>query len=216
MADNPLKSLVPKDPDTGPGIGPELGEKARSMNTARQALGTGDAPAAPKAPVGAPSPMKPVKGPYGSQPGEKRIDVKDMVKPLGTMHKGGTVQKTGPYVLKAGEKVLSPEQHDHLKSAMSLASSALSHEPEQDSEPKKIIRAMHIRKAADGTHVIEHHHEMSHLHPMEEHTAGSTDELHDHIEQHWGEPNDGEHESENEKDDSPAVVAMQKDLGYTK
>lgn len=213
MAENPLKSLIPKDTQ-GEGMGKELSEKANQVSNARRAINP--ASEAPKAaPIGAPAHMTPAQGPFGSQPGEKRIDVTSYQKPLGQMHKGGTVPKTGPYVLKKDEKVLTGDQHGQLKSALSLASSALSHDADEPQEPKKEIKAMHIRKASDGSHVIEHHH-VHFSHPMEEHTAKNMDELHDHLEQHWGAPNDGEQESENDTDGSPAVAAMQKDLGFKK
>ena len=116
--------------------------------------------------------------------------------------------------MKEGEKVLTPEQHGHLKSALSLAQTALSHDADKQ-EPAKEIKAMHIRKASDGSHVIEHHH-VHFSHPMEEHTAKNMDELHDHLEQHWGTPNDGENASETEQDKSPGVAALQKTVGLEK
>jgi hypothetical protein len=217
MAGNPIQSLLPKDPTSTP-IGTELNERAKMQQSAVDALKPTGAPA-PKGtamkPVNSPMDKTKSQGPYGSGKGEKRIDVKDMVKPLGQMHDGGTVPKTGPYIMKEGEKVLTQGDHAKLKSAMGLAHSVLADAPDAEVQPPKVIRAMHIRKASDGSHVIEHHH-VNFSHPMEEHTAKNMDELHDHLEQHWGEPNDGEHESENDEDGSPAVVAMQKDLGYKK
>ena len=126
----------------------------------------------------------------------------------GIMHAGGTIPETGAYLMKAKEHVLTPEAHGKLKAAMGLAHDALSHNAEEPQEPKKMIRAMHTRKAADGSYVIEHHH--AHFsHPMEEHTAANTDALHDHIEQHFGEPNDGEGQT-------PGQAEIQKAIGMEK
>jgi hypothetical protein len=207
-----------KDSDSGPGIAKEIGETARSYKTAEQALKP--APEAPKpAPVAPRTPAAWEKGPqgaYGTGKGEKRIDTSYPDSPMPKMHKGGTVPKTGVYVMKEGEKVLTPEQTTHLKNAMGLAHSVLSHEPDSEpTEPPKVIRAMNIRKASDGSHVIEHHH-VHFSHPMEEHTAKNMDELHDHLEQHWGGPNDGEAASESEKDESPGVAAAEKAVGLEK
>jgi len=49
---------------------------------------------------------------YGDKPGEKRIDVSDMTKPLPS-YKHGTdyVPKTGPAILHEGEKVTSAEDN---------------------------------------------------------------------------------------------------------
>jgi len=212
MAENPIKSLIPKDPN-GTSIGSELNARVKMQQQAEQALKPTGAPAAGTVarPVGT-SPVDKTKtqGPYGTGAGEKRIDVDKMTKPLGQMHDGGTVPKTGPYIMKKDEHVLTPENHSKLKSAMALAHDALSG-PAQEG-PKKVIKAMHIRKASDGSHVIEHHH-LDYSHPMEEHTAKNMDELHDHLEQHWGSPNDGEEASESEKDESPGVVAASKVVG---
>jgi hypothetical protein len=214
MAQNPISSLIPKDPNTTP-IGTELNERAKMQQSAVDALKPTGAPA-PKGtamrPVNSPMDKTKSQGPYGSGKGEKRIDVKDMVKPLGQMHDGGTVPKTGPYIMKEGEKVLTQGDHAKLKSAMGLAHSVLADAPDAEVQPPKVIRAMHVRKASDGSHVIEHHH-VNFSHPMEEHTAKNMDELHDHLEQHWGSPNDGENASESEKDESPGVVAASKTVG---
>ena len=218
MAENPLKSMMPKDKE-GEGLGKELREKMEMQKAAGDSLkggATSVGPAPTKTLMStSPQDKTNTQGPYGTGAGEKRIDVSNMTKPLGQMHKGGTIQKTGQYVMKAGEKVLTGDQHAHLKNALSLAQTALSHEPEQDMQPKKVIRAMNIRKASDGSHVIEHHH-VDFSHPMEEHTAKNMDELHDHLEQHWGTPNDGEAESESEKDESPGVKAAEKAVGLEK
>lgn len=79
---------------------------------------TGTSASAPAKKSGPPAKMdlvnKGKKASYGSRPGEKRIDVKDMVKPLGSFHKGGKVKKTGAYRLKKGERVLTGKQLQKL------------------------------------------------------------------------------------------------------
>lgn len=215
MAVNPISSLMPKDPNSTP-IGTELNERAKMQQAGVDAL---KPTAAPKGtamrPVGA-SPVDKVapKAKFGDRPGEKRINTDEMTKPLGQMHSGGTVPKTGPYVLKEGEKVLTQGQHNHLKNAMGLAHDALSG-PEHDNKPAKIVKEMHIRKTDNGGYIAKHIH-TSFEHPDEEHVHPHTDALHDHIEAHWGEPNDGEEESESQKDTSPGVTAIQKAVGMEK
>lgn len=203
--ENPLKSLMPKDPQ-GEGMGRELGEKARQMGDARKALGVGTTAAKPE-PVGRPSPMIPSQGPYGSGPGEKRIDVGPMMKPLGQMHKGGTVPKTGPYVMKEGEKVLTPEQHGHITSALSLAQSALSHD-EAPEPPKaaKVGHDMHIRRLDDKTFHVRSGHTAPGDHPDQESSAPDIKGLIKHLQDHFGK----------DEPESPGVEAAESAVGLEK
>lgn len=227
MAINPLQSMLPKDPE-GKGLGNELKARVDMNKAASDALKPTGAPVAEPARPLSNEPQDKAKsqGPYGSGAGEKRINVSDWTKPLGgapaspaagapKMHTGGTVPKTGQYTLKAGEKVLTPEQHGNLKHAMGLAHEALSHEPEKDITPPKDIHEMHVRKADNGGFIVKHIHKHFE-HPPEEHVHSDMDSLHDHLEQHWGEPNDGEAESEGQKDTSPGVTAIQKAVGLEK
>jgi hypothetical protein len=215
MAENPIKSLIPKDPNTT-SIGSELNARAKMQQEAEKALKPTGAPAAGTMakPVGT-SPVDKTKtqGPYGTGVGEKRIDVGTMTKPLGQMHDGGTVPKTGPYVLKAGEKVLTQDQHSHLKNAMALAHDALGHETGKEPEPPKPLRHMHIREVhTGGFHVMKD----DGAGKITEHGASDSGDIHEHVEDHFGAPNDGEHESENEPDTSPGVMAIMKAVGEKK
>ena len=160
------------------------------------------------------------KLPAGSTPG----NYPGPMKPLsGVMHEGGVVPKTGAYLMKKGEHVLTPEKKNMMHHAMSLASTALSH-PDMDEKeppmPKKTIKEMRIRKGASGGHVITHVHEMPGMHPDEEHVSPDTDHLVGHVLQHMTEPNEGEMEAENgesgmdEKNESPATGQMEKAVGY--
>lgn len=130
-------------------------------------------------------------GKYGDKPGEKRIDTAPMVKPLGKMHKGGTVPKTGPYIMKAGEKVLTPEKHDKLKAALDMAKDAMAHgEPDADDMmPAKKVKRMSIRKADKGGFIMNHMHHPPHEMPEhdEEHITPDMDGLKAHLDQHFGE-----------------------------
>jgi len=130
----------------------------------------------------------------------------------GVMHDGGEVPKTGAYLMKKGEHVLTPEKKNMMHHAMSLASTALSH-PDTEGEPeppKKTIKSMHIRKAGGG-YIIEHHHATPHLHPMEEHTVKDMTSLHDHLGEHMGEPSES---AANEGAESSGVQAMESAVGY--
>lgn len=185
MVANMLKSLFDHVDAIGSGqgnLGAELAEKKAGIEAYKAPVKVG--PSAPSRPAPPTSDKMHPKAKYGDQPGEKRMDVKDMVKPLGVMHKGGTIPETGAYVMKKGEHVMTPEKHDMMKNAMSLAATALSNEEDKPAEPKKQVKEMRIRKGASGGNIIEHHHMMPHLHPMEEHTAKDMAELHDHMDKH--------------------------------
>jgi len=208
MAENPLKRLIPTDQE-GKGLGSELKERIRMQKEASDSLKGGAMAIGPAKPVGPAAPASPVdktntQGPYGTGAGEKRIDVKDMTKPLGQMHAGGTVPKTGAYVMKAGEKVLTPEQHGHLQSAMSLAQSALSHEAEPaPPPPAKVGRDFHARRLDDKTFHIRKGHASPMDHPEEESSAPDMKGLIQHLKDHFGE----------EKQESPGVQAAEETVG---
>jgi len=214
--ENPLKRLIPNDAEKGPDPNGLRG-KVDMMKEAQKALKGGAEAIGPAKPVGPAAPASPVdktntQGPYGSGPGEKRIDVKDMTKPLGTMHKGGTATKTGPYILKAGEKVLTPEQHGHLKSAMSLAQAALSHDPAKDTEPEppRYLREMHIKELhSGGFHVQKHDGKGG----MTEHGAPHNDAVVGHFMDHMAHPDEDEEAVEAGDHDMSAADAEHKAIG---
>jgi hypothetical protein len=71
---------------------------------------------------------------------------------------------------------------------------------------KKEVKEMHIKKAANGGHVITHHH--SGGEEPETHTTKTDDELSDHVMQHMGQqPNPGEDASNTAPDPSAAAGA---------
>lgn len=155
--------------DTDPG----LRQRVRESNAL-----LGDSAPSPSAPPAPKTPMKVDKvkaGPYGSKPGEKRIDVGDMVKPLGS-YKHGTdyVPKTGPAILHQGEAVIPAKDN---KMADKSVYSKIN---EGGDKPKKSLKEIRVRKAKDGTHIIEHHHHHP-AHKMEEHTAKDAAALQAHM-----------------------------------
>jgi hypothetical protein len=143
-----------------------------------------------------PAPMKPdgdklhPNGKYGDRPGEKRIDVRDMVKPLPTYHDGvSRVPKTGPAMLEEGEAVI-PKEKNPMNDWSGLVKGPKKSE-------KKIKHLVH-RKTANGKHILEHHHTHSEDHAMEEHAFDNLADLHKHVDEHMGSP---------EPEASPAAAA---------
>lgn len=134
-------------------------------------------------------------GRYGDNPGEKRIDVTDMTKPLGSYKKGTDyVPKTGVYKLEEGEAVKTKKENvlEHLKDSLAGA--------EKPEKPKKELKEIRTRKVKgkDGksSYIHEHHHTHPEVHPMEEHVSPDHDSMIEHMMQHMGEPNEGEAEAE--------------------
>lgn len=123
---------------------------------------------------------------YGDKPGEKRIDVSGMTKPLPS-YKHGTdyVPKTGPAVLHEGEKVTPAK--DNVSTVMDKITGGV---------PAKVISHMVHHKNHDGTHTIEHHHTHSHAHPVEHHKLADMDAVIGHMQDHAGTPNPGEAEAD--------------------
>ena len=125
------------------GLGKELSVKSKALQGVGEALNEKGQEMVKNA--GKPSPMKPVQGPYGSNPatGEKRIDTS-----YPKMHKGGMVKKTGPHVLLKGEAVLNKKDTKKL--------SALGGQP--NAAPSDAPDGMSIDKADDGSFHIQHRH----------------------------------------------------------
>jgi len=71
----------------------------------------------------------------------------------------------------------------------SLAAHALSGKDKPKGKAKKELHKMHITKMKSGGYHVMHEHV---AHPPEEHAVPDTDALHEHIEEHMGEPNTGE------------------------
>lgn len=159
---------------------PGSAERKRQTNAAMEVT---DAPKVPAAPAKPTPPMKVDKiktGPYGTKGKETRIDVSDMVKKLPTQlpsYKHGTdsVPETGPAVLHKGEAVI-PAKDNPMANIYSKIT-------EGDKQPKKSLKEIRVRKAKDGSHIIEHHHHHP-AHKMEEHTAKDGAALQAHMDEH--------------------------------
>lgn len=170
------------------GIGKELAAKKQMMDEGKKAL-TGDTPATPATPAASPSSGQVInsKAQYGDRPGEKRIDVSDMVKPLVKYHKGTSyVPKTGPAILKKGEAVIPAEKNPmNTVNPFDLINKG-------DKKPKKEISEIRTKRAHDGKMIHTHIHHHPETHPDETHVSSNMDDMHAHMENHMGTPNDGE------------------------
>ena len=126
---------------------------------------------------------------YGDKPPEKRINVDQYIKPLGSFKTGTDyVPKTGPYQLHEGEKVTPAK--DNMADIMDMVPGR------KAKTPKKEHVATHITHHKDGSHTAVHKHSHPEHHPDETHALSNMDALHDHLEQHVGQPNSGEAEAE--------------------
>jgi hypothetical protein len=163
-------------------------DKSDMMDQYKSATAT---PAPVATPKPAPSTVDKIKptAKYGDRSGEQRIDTSSMTKPLGMQsYEKGTdyVPKTGPAILHKGEKVVPKDKN--MKSVTDKMKASLS----GDDKPKKEIKEMHIRKTANGHHIVKHIHHAPAHHPDEEHSMNDLSELHAHLDQHAGVPNEGE------------------------
>jgi hypothetical protein len=139
------------------------------------------------------------KAKYGSKPGEKRLDVTDMTKPLSS-YKNGTkyVPETGPAILHKGEEVIPTKEN-----------MATPYDMIHDKKPAKKIKEVRTRKAKSGGFIHEHHHTEPAHHPMEEHTTPDTKAMLAHMQEHMGES-----ESAGEQASEPsAAEAQEKAIG---
>lgn len=161
------------------------GIKATGDNIKEYMDATSGASPTPKAPtVNDPSDRIHPKSKFGDQPGEKRIDVSTMTKPLAS-YKNGTprVPKTGTYKLHEGEAVIPAKDNPVAAGMFDMVNAP-------KTKAKKAIDHIKIRKMKTGGHIIEHHHTHPGDHPMEEHGAATMDKLHDHIDAAMGEVGD--------------------------
>jgi len=153
---------------------PGLRARARETNAVLNTVNPRPEPPAKKLPV-SPKDLVNPKAKYGSRPGEKRIDVTEMAKSLGSYEKGTDyVPKTGPAILHEGEAV-TPAKDNPMNPYAKIA--------ESTKKPKKALKEIRVRKAHDGSHIVEHHHHHP-AHPMEEHTAKDMEALQAHMQEH--------------------------------
>ena len=172
-----VKGAYKSGGDETTGLGKELQEKARLTKAAGDSL---KPPSEPEKTVGKPSPMKPAQGPYGTGPGEKRIDTSYPGSQMPKMHKGGIVKKTGPHVLLKGEAVLSKKDTKKV--------SALGGQP--SSAPPDAPDGMSIDKVDDGSFHIQHRYNGSEkdgsIPKSGKYTARNVKHLVRHIKRHFG------------------------------
>ena len=107
--------------------------------------------------------------------------------PSGHFKKGTNyVPHTGVALLHKGEAVI-PAKENKMDSTYDMVKGM-----GKDKPPKKEIKEMVHTKSHNGKHIVTHkHHSPSH-HPDETHVMNDMAELHDHMENHAGTPNDGE------------------------
>lgn len=184
-----------------------IGEVAKNVKQYQDA--TAPAPVATPAPARQPNVKEKVNaGPYGSKPGEKRIDVTDMVKPLGKFHKGTPyVPKSGPYNLEKGEAVVQKEDNPVHQAMKGIADIMGGDKP---AKAPKVIKEIRMRKGHEGKgYIAEHHHDHPD-HKMEEHVLGNQDHMVSHMMEHMGDMNPGEAEADAGQS---GVEAEEKELG---
>jgi hypothetical protein len=205
---NPLKGMM--DTSDAGTLGTALAEKQKIIEQDKSAQAAKPDTTPAKTTMASPKDKINPKAGYGSGKGEKRIDTSDMVKPIGSFHKGGTVPMDGPYNLKKGEHVMTAQQHGNMNHAFDLAGSVLAQQSPEPDMPKKELKEMRIRKGANGGHIVTHIHTHM-MHPDEEHVHEHTDGLIDHVMQHMTEPNEGEAEADA---GDPGIEAAEKAVGY--
>ena len=142
----------------------------------------------------------PVKAPSAATPGK-----------MPKFHKGTDyVPKTGPAILKKGEAVLNNKdaaKHREAKMSKGTLASVSDELSGKAAKPKKEIKSMHIKKAANGGHIIRHEHTHPEHHPDEEHTTKTDDQLASHVLQNMGTPNPGEADADAGQSGVPAAGA---------
>ena len=136
-------------------------------------------------PAPVPVPQKPSpadrvnpKGKYGDKTPEQRIDVKDYLKPLGSMpsykHGTGYVPKTGPAMLHEGEAVI-PKEANTMDAKAAMAGIM------GKSKPPKKIHKITTHKTDDGKMIHTHMHHHPQHHPDETHVSNNLQEAQDHM-----------------------------------
>lgn len=155
-----------------------------AVANAAKSLGNPPAPPEKAFPVQAnPDKVKPEGGVRAKDP---MMPMDRTAAPLAVLHKGTDyVPKTGNYRLEQGEAVVPKEKN--------MADDIFAHVPHRGSEskPKKEIKEMVHSKSHNGKHIVVHKHHHP-AHPDETHVLNDMAELHQHMEDHAGTPNEGE------------------------
>lgn len=162
------------------------GIKAKSGQISDYMKATSGEPDKPKAtPVSSDSDKLHPTSKYGDQPGEKRIDVSSMTKPLAGMAsyaKGTTkVKKTGPAILHKGEAVVPAHENPMNKDKDKDMYGMVKDMAGKDAKPKKEIRKIHTSKTHDNKFLHVHEHHNSAAHPDEQHVSNDVKEMQEHM-----------------------------------
>jgi hypothetical protein len=165
------------------GLGSELSAKSDMMKQGRAALSSGASGVTgqPKSAPSKPSPkdlVNPGGKPYGSGPGEVRLDSEGNKIP--SKKKGGPINKTGIYQLHKGEHVIPAR-----------AASALGGKKTAKKGSGKVPHKMVIEQNDDNSFAIEHQHKPSSdpsqpSQPTEKFSAPNAKHLVRHVKQTYG------------------------------
>lgn len=163
-----VRSTLKSGNDETESIGRELASKA-------QMIKEGQADSTPAAPAAKAAPKTDSGKRYGDKPGEKRIDVKDALKPLGSFKHGTDyVPKTGIYKLHEGEAVKTKDENTMN------AATAMEGITGKPKAPKKIHKII-TQKTDDGKMIHTHQHHHAHQHPDETHVSNDLKGAQDHM-----------------------------------
>ena len=179
-------------PQTGQVLNPgdeSTGEAVRRHRQAMEELNPKSAPVDTPVTPQSTSPKDKInpKARYGDKPKETRYDVTEALKPLGSF-KSGTpyIPKTGVYKLHEGEAVV-PKEKNTMNAADAMAGITGKSKP-----PKKEIKEMVHTKTHNNKHIVTHRHHHPEHHPDETHAFDNMGDVHSHMEDHAGMPNEGE------------------------
>jgi hypothetical protein len=173
-----LKKKVESGNKQTEGLGSELAARAEMNRVGESAISNRAAAADPERATPSSSPQDKVgSSPYGSRPGEKRIDISKL--PDGTpapkYHKGvAVVPKTGPAILKKGEAVIPAEKNPMNPFAKIT---------DGDKKPRKALKSMHVTATDNKKHIVTHKHHHPEHHPDTTHAMDTPDEVGQHVAQ---------------------------------
>jgi hypothetical protein len=128
--------------------------------------------------------------------------VTEAMKPLGSFKIGTPyVPKTGVYQLHEGERVV-PKEKNTMNAADAMAGITGKAKP-----PKKEIKEMVHTKTHNNKHIVTHRHHHPEHHPDETHAFDNMGDVHSHMEDHAGVPNEGEAAPTGAEAPSPLTAA---------
>lgn len=150
-------------------LGSELAGKSDMLRQAKTALSdnTSAAPSPAPAPKASSADRISPKAKYGDKSREKRMDVREAMKPLGSFKQGTShVPQTGMYKLHEGEAVIPKEANTmDAKTAMAGITGK--------AKPAKKIHKIVTHKTDDGKLIHTHLHHHPQHHPDETHVSNN-------------------------------------------